>query len=81
MRIADGLRRENGRTMKIKVMIKPCAECGGFTAWAPQLPGCFSQGETEEEAAANLREAALLWLEDCDEPEDCAGARVMEIEL
>jgi predicted RNase H-like HicB family nuclease len=29
----------------------------------PALPGCFSQGETREEALSNIREAAELWLE------------------
>jgi len=66
--------------VKIKVMIKPCPECGGFTAWAPQLPGCFSEGETEEEAVKNFQEAVQLWLEYCDE-DGGADGRSVEIEL
>lgn len=31
--------------------------CGGYSAEAVSLPGVASQGETEEEAIANLREA------------------------
>jgi len=34
------------------------AEEGGFWVEVPALPGCFSQGETIEEALANIREAA-----------------------
>jgi predicted RNase H-like HicB family nuclease len=30
---------------------------GGYIAECPDLPGCMSQGETEEEAAANLANA------------------------
>jgi predicted RNase H-like HicB family nuclease len=37
----------------------------GFVALIPVLPGCVSQGETREEALANIREAAELYVEDC----------------
>ena len=33
------------------------AEEGGYWVEVPALPGCFSQGETVEEALANVREA------------------------
>jgi predicted RNase H-like HicB family nuclease len=33
------------------------AEEGGFWVEVPSLPGCFSQGETVEEALANIRDA------------------------
>jgi predicted RNase H-like HicB family nuclease len=36
---------------------------GGFTVYAPSLPGCISEGETVEEALANIREAIELYLE------------------
>jgi len=34
----------------------------GFLAEAPELPGCISAGESEDEARANLREAMTGWL-------------------
>lgn len=36
---------------------------GGFTAQVAELPGAISQGETVEEALANVSEAAALYLE------------------
>jgi len=33
------------------------AEEGGYWVEVPALPGCFSQGETVEEALKNVREA------------------------
>ena len=35
----------------------------GFYAWCPELKGCQSQGSTLEEAMANIKEAAELYLE------------------
>ena len=40
---------------------------GGYVAVIPALPGCYSQGETVEEALANAREAILLTIEDMRE--------------
>ena len=33
------------------------AEEGGYWAEVPELPGCYSQGETVEESLNNIREA------------------------
>lgn len=48
--------------MKLKVVVEP-GETGKFVAHVPALPGCWSQGETREEALTNIREAAEAWLE------------------
>lgn len=32
-------------------------ETGGYWVEVPSLPGCFSQGATQEEALANIKEA------------------------
>ncbi|MDN5358217.1 MAG: hypothetical protein PWP76_60 [Candidatus Diapherotrites archaeon] len=41
----------------------------GYYAYVPQLPGCFSQGETIEETVKNVREAIELYLEVLSEEE------------
>lgn len=38
-------------------------EEGGFHVWCPALRGCHSQGETQEEALENIREAIAVYLE------------------
>jgi predicted RNase H-like HicB family nuclease len=38
-------------------------ETGGFVASVPGLPGCLSQGETLDEAVANIEEALALYIE------------------
>jgi predicted RNase H-like HicB family nuclease len=40
---------------------------GGYSVTCPALPGCHSQGETLDEALANIREAIELVLEDMRE--------------
>ncbi len=50
---------------KFPVVLVPQPE-GGFFIDCPSLPGCYSQGETEEEARENIREAILLVLEDLE---------------
>ena len=41
----------------------------GFYAWCPELKGCQSQGQSIEEATANIREAIELYLETLTEEE------------
>ena len=56
------LRRDGDRTMNLKVTIKK-GEAGYYVANCPALRGCWSQGKTEDEALANIREAIEGWLE------------------
>lgn len=48
--------------MQVTAVLTPAPE-GGFTALNPET-GCMSEGETVEEAVANLREAVELYLEE-----------------
>ena len=52
--------------MKLEVILEPSDE-GGFTVYAPALPGCVSEGDTRDEALANIREAIELYLEAADD--------------
>lgn len=57
---------------------------GGFVVSVPALPGCVSEGDTREEALANIREAITLYIEDCAAAGDPlpseAGKEFIEIE-
>lgn len=48
--------------MELTVVLE-LQEEGGYTVYAPSLPGCVSQGETKEEALENIKEAIELYLE------------------
>ncbi len=67
--------------MKLKVVLEPSDE-GGYTVYAPSLPGCTSEGDTKEYALANIREAIELYLvptEDDYIPDD--PGEVLELAL
>jgi len=46
--------------MKYKVNLKKTEE--GYAVWCPGLPGCWSQGQTEEETLENIKEAITDYL-------------------
>lgn len=48
--------------MRIHVLFESQPE-RGFTVTVPDLPGCVSQGETEQECLDNIGEAIDGWIE------------------
>ncbi|MGF1538682.1 MAG: type II toxin-antitoxin system HicB family antitoxin [Elainellaceae cyanobacterium] len=48
--------------MNLQVVLEPSDE-GGYTAYVPTLPGCISEGDSRDEAIANIQEAIELYLE------------------
>ncbi len=46
--------------MKYKIALYESEE--GYSVSVPGLPGCWSQGETEEEAIENIRDAIREYL-------------------
>lgn len=51
----------------------------GVSVWVPGLPGCASQGATEEEALENIRDAIREYLAAIKELED--GGEKREVVL
>ena len=48
--------------MKYTVLIRPGNE-SGYVATVPALPGCVSQGRTQRQALANVKEAIEVYIE------------------
>ena len=67
--------------MVLKVVLEASEE-GGYTVYAPSLPGCISEGETKEQALANIREAIELYLQPVEDDLACEpGAELLDISL
>lgn len=62
--------------MQLRVLLEP-SEDGGYTVSVPGLPGCISEGDTREDALANIREAVQLYLETVED--DTAGRDAAEL--
>lgn len=52
--------------MKLHITVEK-DESGFYVAEVPALPGCVSQGKTEREATANIKQAIVGWLSVMDE--------------
>ncbi len=63
--------------MKYTVALQRSEE--GFSVWVPGLPGCWSQGESEEEALTNVRDAIREYLSVASEL--AQGSETREVEI
>ncbi|VAX21323.1 hypothetical protein MNBD_NITROSPINAE04-182 [hydrothermal vent metagenome] len=66
--------------MKLRVIIEKDEE-GFFTAEVPSLPGCLSQGSTEGQAVANVKEAVEGWLEVMESKRKIDRSSTVEIQV
>ena len=64
--------------MRYQVKLKQSEE--GYAIWCPGLPGCWSQGETEEEALENIKDAIATYLETVEEINKDAESRYVEVD-
>ncbi len=67
-----------------QVIFIPDMESGGFTVTVPSLPGCISEGDTIDEATANIRDAIALYIEELiadgePVPDDVAPIQVVVV--
>lgn len=66
--------------MNFRVVIEYDEEVGSYAAYCPELPGCASCGDTEEEALENIKEAIQLYLEPSELPNG-KDARIVEVSV
>jgi len=63
--------------MKYSVALEKTEE--GSSIWCPGLPGCWSQGLTEEEALENIKDAIEVWLETAEELAEDKKRHLVEV--
>ena len=63
--------------MKYKIRLEKSEE--GYSVSCPGLPGCWSQGDTEEEAIENIQDAIKEYLGAIDDLVQNADMREVEV--
>ncbi len=63
--------------MQYKVKLEQNEE--GYSICCPGLPGCWSQGATEEEALENIRDAIAVYLDTIEELTKGGNTRLIEV--
>jgi predicted RNase H-like HicB family nuclease len=74
-------------SLSYTIVLEP-AEEGGFVVSVPALSGCYTQGDSYDEAIAMAQDAIRLWVEDLAQegqpiPSDEAGAgvRILKVDV
>lgn len=68
------------RSLVYDVVLEP-SEDGGYTVYVPSLRGCVSEGETEEDALENIRDAILLWRQTWEDIAAERGSLLRQVEV
>lgn len=68
------------------IVLQPEPDDDGYSVTVPALPGCFSQGDTLDEAIENAQDAIRLYLDDLQAegeplPEERIPPRLQTIEI
>lgn len=63
------------------VLLTRDEESGWYGIEVPDLPGCYSQGKTKDEALSNIREAIALYLSDGEDAPDPAEHVLESVEV
>jgi predicted RNase H-like HicB family nuclease len=61
--VSSAIGEVKDKAMKLRLLVEFDLETKRWSAVFPELPGCASAGDTEEEAVRNAKEALELWFE------------------
>jgi len=67
--------------MEYPIVIEPDLEAGGYVVSCPTLKGCVSQGETEDEALENIKDAIRTYLESIEDLKRLKKFRTVEVSV
>jgi len=65
--------------MRYQILLNKTEE--GYSVSCPGLPGCWSQGDTEEEAIENIKDAIKTYLETVAELSKDKTSRFVEVTI
>ena len=66
--------------MKFRLVVEFDERAGRWSAVFPEIPGCATAGDTEEEAITNAREALDFWFEPTEQAFS-PNARILELSV
>lgn len=65
--------------MKFPIIIEEDKDVGGYVIYCPTLKGCVSQGETEEEAIENIKDAIQTYLASLEDLKKMKHFKMVEV--
>lgn len=65
--------------MEYPIVLEQDPEAGGYVVSCPTLKGCVSQGETEEKALDNIKDAIKTYLESIEDLKCLKKLRAVEV--
>jgi predicted RNase H-like HicB family nuclease len=65
--------------MEFPIVIEKDTEVGGYVVTCPTLKGCVSQGETEEEAVENIKDAIKTYLDSIEDLKRLRKFRTIDV--
>jgi predicted RNase H-like HicB family nuclease len=73
------MKRDVGQGVAMRYKVELIKTDEGYSVGCPELPGCWSQGDTEEDALENIKSAITEYLAAMDELNQRKETRYVEV--